>query len=200
MTSARAADLLGAIRRRRREQEMTEATQRRPDTDSSEERRSAFAALFGADGPPDFDDLSGPLHWEDLTPGEAGVAWPELRCWVEHLVVRFSHLDHHVIPACWWRHNGHVEALAALRDHERVSYAETAPATAAVEWHRALRDIEAMLRDWTGQHGCGAAHNDRDRQLRPPGPVEWDQFVRTDLESRQRAAIDAALSTEAPAP
>ena len=179
---------------------MTDTTNHRPATDPPGQPVSGLAALFGADGPPDFDDVTAPVHWGDLAPGEAAVAWPELRSWVERLVVRFPHLDHHVIPACWWRHNGHVEALAALRDHERMSYAETASLAGAVEWHRALRDVEAMLRDWTGQHGCGAAHNDRDRQLRPPTPAEWDQFVRADVEGRRRAAVDAALSTEEPAP
>jgi hypothetical protein len=111
----------------------------------------------------------------------------------------FPHLDHHVVPACWWRHNGHVEALAALRDHERISYAETAAPTAAVEWHRAVRDIEAMLREWTGQVGCGATHNHRDRQLRPPDHAEWDQFVQADIDRRDQAAIDAALQSEDPA-
>ena len=158
----------------------------------------ALAALFGADGPPDLEELTGPFHWADLTSAEARAAWPELRSWVEELVTRFPHLDHHVVPACWWRHNSHVEALAALRDHERISYAETASPTAAVDWHRAVRDIEAMLREWTGQIGCGATHNDRDRQLRPPEPAEWDQFVQTDIDRRGQAAVDAALHSEDP--
>jgi hypothetical protein len=159
-------------------------------------RLSALAALFGADGPPDLDDISGPVHWSQLSADEAKHAWPQLRSWVEHLAARFPHLDHHVIPSCWWRHNSHVEALAALRDHERVSYALTAPAAAAVEWHRALRDMTAILRNWTSQNGCGASHNHRDRQLRPPTPTEWDHFVHTDIEARRQAAIDTALNPE----
>lgn len=169
-----------------------------PPSQDAAQRLSALAALFGADGPPDLDDISGPFQWGALTPGEALVAWPELRSWVEQLITRFPHLDHHVIPACWWRHNSHVEALAALRDHERVSYAETAPATCAVDWHRALRDVTAMLRDWTGQHGCAGAHNQRDRQLKAPAAGEWDQFVHEDVERRRRTAIDVALAAEEP--
>jgi len=169
-------------------------------TNATGQQLSAVAALFGTDGPPDFDDHTGPSHWADLTADEAKAAWPELRSWVEHLVTRFPHLDHHVIPACWWRHNGHVEALSALRDHERISYAATAPASAALEWHRALRDIEAMLREWTGEHGCGATHNDRDRRLRPPTPLEWAKFVQADVEDRERTAIDGAFDAEEPSP
>jgi hypothetical protein len=179
---------------------MSDTADRFPEAGPPERPLSALAALFGADGPPDFEDLTGSLHWGDLTACEARAAWRGLRCWVEALVARFAHLDHHVIPACWWRHNGHVEALAALRDHERLSYAETAPATGAVEWHRALRDVEAMLRDWTGQHGCGATHNDRDRRLRPPSTAEWDQFVASDLERRKRGAVNDTLRAEEPAP
>jgi hypothetical protein len=59
-------------------------------------------------------------------------------------VARF-HIDSRVIPPCWEQHNGMVEALAALRDHERDCYAETAPPSAAVDWLRAFREIEARL-------------------------------------------------------
>jgi hypothetical protein len=167
-------------------------------SDAQIERVSALAALFGADGPPDLDDLTGPFRWANLSAKEARAAWPDLRRWVERLVARFPHLDHHAIPTCWWRHNGHVEALTALRDHERVSYAATSQATAAVEWHRALRDVEAMLREWTGQLGCGASHSDRERQLRRPDDDVWDQFVHADLSRRRQAEVAGALDAEEP--
>ena len=122
------------------------------------ERVAALAKLFDADDPADLGEVSGPMYWPDLSPSEAKREWGLLRAWVEHLVARFTHLDHHVIPRCWFRHNGHVEALAALRDQEMANYSETAPGTAAVEFHRAFRDIEARLREWTGQLACGAAH------------------------------------------
>ena len=115
-----------------------------------DERLAEVAELFGTDGPPDLDDIAGPVHWPDVAAVDATQEWESLRRWVDQLIGRFAHLDHHVIPLCWWRHNGHVEALAALRDHERVCYAESSPATAAVDWHRAFRDIEARLREWTG--------------------------------------------------
>ena len=46
---------------------------------------------------------------------------------------------------CWEQHRGKVEALFALKDHERVCYAETASPTAAVEWFLAYREIETRL-------------------------------------------------------
>ena len=104
------------------------------------------------------------------------------------------HLDHHVIPRCWFRHNGHVEALVALRDQERVNYSDTAPGSAAVEWHRALRDIEARLREWTGQLACGATHEVRAHQVRSLDSDEWDQFVNDDVNRRDTQAVASTLA------
>jgi len=105
------------------------------------ERSSALAKLFETDELLDLDEIAGPFHWPNLSADEAAREWPALRSWVERLMERFPHLDHHVIPRCWFLHNGHVEALVALRDQERVNYGETAPGTAAVDWHRAFRDV-----------------------------------------------------------
>lgn len=156
-------------------------------------RMSALAKLYEADGPSDLDEVTSPTFWPDLTPAEARAEWAVLRAWVEHLVERFGHLDHHVIPRCWFRHNGHAEALAALRDAERVNYADTAPGTAGVEWHRAFRDIEARLRDWTGQLACGATHDPRTWPIHPLDPGEWEQFVNDDAARRNHQAISAAI-------
>lgn len=53
------------------------------------------------------------------------------------------HLVHHIIPHCWFKHAGHVEALAAPRDAERVTYTEIAPGTTAGDWHRTFQFTEA---------------------------------------------------------
>lgn len=157
------------------------------------ERISALAKLYEADGPADLDELTGPIYWPHLTPGVARQEWTSLRAWVERLVVRFPHLDHHVIPRCWYRHPGHVEALAALRDAERVNYAQNAPGTAGVDWHRAFQTIEVRLRDWTGQLVCGATHESRTRQLQPIDPTEWEEFVTEDGTRRAHHGIGTAL-------
>ena len=91
------------------------------------ERSSAVAKLFETDELLELDEFAAPFHWPNLSADDAAREWPALRSWVERLMARFSHLDHHVIPRCWFLHNGHVEALAALRDQERVNYGETAP-------------------------------------------------------------------------
>jgi hypothetical protein len=158
------------------------------------ERLSALAKLFETDGLLDLDEITGPIHWLDLSADEAVREWPALRTWVERLMARFSHLDHHVIPRCWFLHNAHVEALSALRDQERVNYGETAPSTAGVDWHRAFRDIEARLREWTAQLACGATHEPRTRQAHVTTAGQWDAFVQEDVECRSRRAIDDALS------
>lgn len=106
------------------------------------------------------------------------------------------HLDHHVIPHCWFKHPGHVEALAALRDDERVNYAEVAPGTAAVDWHRALQLTEARLRDWTSQILCAPTHESRTRQSQPIDPTEWEQFVTEDATRHAHHAIASAPDGE----
>ncbi len=132
----------------------------------------------------EIEDVSAATHWPSIPPADVPDRWDELRGWVEQLQGRFAHLDHHIIPRCWWQHNEHVEALSALRDHELVSFAETAPATAPVDWFRALRDITALLRSWTGELSCGADHKDSPAAPSAPADEEWDALVQTDLERR----------------
>lgn len=137
-----------------------------------------------ANGLPHFDDLDGPLFWPKVPADKATTAWRELSGWVEQLIERFPHLDHHTIPMCWWRHNGHVEALAALRDHERMCYSDSSPLTAGVEWHRAFRDIEARLREWTSTLACGSVHDPRPRPGRVNDTTEWAEHVVADSKRR----------------
>ena len=130
------------------------------------------------------DEADPPVHWPTMGSAESVDAWCDLRAWVEALVVRFPHLDSHVIPACWWRHNGYVEALQALRDHERVSFGTSAPGTGAVEWHRAFRDIEGRLREWTRELRCGREHIPQQATIPIPEPNDWRSFVVADAQAR----------------
>ena len=158
------------------------------------ERSSALTKLFETHELLDLDEIAGPFHWPNLSADDAAREWPALRSWVERLMARFPHLDHHVIPRCWVLHNGHVEALAALRDQERVNYGEAAAGTAGVEWHRAFRDVEARLREWTAQLACGATHEPRIRQGHPTASGEWTAFIEEDIDDRRSRAIDDALN------
>jgi hypothetical protein len=162
------------------------------------ERSSALAKLFETGELLDLEEIAGPSLWPDLSADEAAREWPALRSWVERLMARFPHLDHHVIPRCWFLHNGHVEALAALRDQERINYGETAPGTAAVDWHRAFRDIEARLREWTGQLACGANHESRLRAAHIIDPDEWERFVSNDTLQRDQCDVTRGLGEEGP--
>jgi hypothetical protein len=100
-----------------------------------------FDAPASADA---FGQLDGPVHLPSLTARERERAMAQLREWVPLLVRRFV-IEPRGIPPCWEQHNGMVEALFALKDHERACYAETASPTAAVEWFHALREIESRL-------------------------------------------------------
>ena len=154
-----------------------------PEVIDQAEALAVLAALFAGDGP-DFDEIAGPLHWPTVSSGEASKHWAELRRWVERLIERFPHLDHHVIPLCWWRHNGHVEALVALRDHERMCYSNSSPPSAGLEWHRGFRDIEARLREWTSTIPCGSQHDPRTHPERRVDEDEWATFLADDTASR----------------
>jgi hypothetical protein len=135
------------------------------------------------------EDIPAATHWPSLDRDKAAREWEELRGWVERLRSRFEFLVHHVIPYCWWRHNGHVEALAALRDHERVSFAQLAPATAPLDWLRALRDTAVMLRSWTADLPCGAVHQPPITQ--PPfDREEWSRYVAADFVDRRQFQAD----------
>ena len=141
--------------------------------------------LFATSVDDDLDEIPGATSWAAISADDVPAAWVELRAWVEELRNRFAHLDHHVLPACWWKHNEHVEALVALRDHEVVSYSDTAPATAPLDWFRALRDITALLRTWTAELGCGASHQDSPIRVQPVDDEAWDAFVAGDVERRR---------------
>ena len=117
-----------------------------------------FAAEIG--------DLQGPTHWPSLLPDEARQAWADLRDWVEHLVDRFG-LETRTVPPCWYQHDTVVEALSALRDHERISFAPSASPTAAIDWFRALREIEHRLSEAAARTQCSV------NEHRPDPPRTW---------------------------
>ena len=137
-------------------------------------------------GLPSFNDIPLATHWPSIPADNAEKAWGDLRNWVEDLQRRFPHLDHHAIPPCWWLHSEHVEALSALRDHEKVSYLPSAPATAPVEWMRALRDIAALLRSWTAECACGSTHQEPPIRLRQNRTDGWQQHVAGDVRHRRQ--------------
>ena len=113
-----------------------------------------------------FGQMAGPVHLPSLSPQERARTLVELLGWVRALVQRFG-IEPRVLPPCWEQHNGIVEALLALRDHERACYAESASPTAAVDWFRALREIEVRLAELAAQTQC-TVHEHR------PTPVqEW---------------------------
>jgi hypothetical protein len=128
--------------------------------------------------------LPHPIHWPSLTAEEAEHEWDELRHWVERLRARFPNLTR--LPDCWWQHNDLVEVLAALRDYERASFSPTAPATAAVEWQRALRDMEIRIEIWIKRFTCtvpGRGHTFPDPiDVTPDG---WGEHVRRDVYRRR---------------
>ena len=138
-------------------------------------------------------ESAGPMHWPSVLPEDAETAWDDLRDWVEQLVDRYA-LDARTVPPCWFLHNGHVEALAALRDAERACYGPTAPATGGMDWFRALWEIEHRLVEWSARTQCSAQEHRPDPR---PGwridDPEWESFVAADLAAREQQATQAGL-------
>jgi hypothetical protein len=140
-------------------------------------------SLYGALGGLDELALKGPLFWPEVPAAEAAAEREELRAWVNRLVTRYD-LDSHVVPGSWYRHNHLVEALVALRDYERGSFSATAPATAAVEWHRAFRDIESRLRAWTAELRCDNGHHTAHDTVRVMPEDDWEAWITTERSTR----------------
>jgi hypothetical protein len=163
--------------------------------------RPSFPALDGVKGvfasngsaEPAEDEIPAATHWPSIPVADLADEWNELRDWVVELKVRFDSVDHHVVPNCWWRHNEHVEALSALRDHERASFSDMATATAPVDWFRAFRDITALLRGWTGLSGCGGTHTSLPVPRRVDDEDDFVEHVRAELEVKQRSAAGRAV-------
>ena len=128
-----------------------------------------------------------PIHWPSLGPLDAEREWPELRAWVDEMRERYRGLDSYVVPACWFEHESLVVALQALRDHERVAYDTTSPGSSGTDWHRAYRDVTAMLRQFTADLRCGHGPEYADGEL-------FEEFVANDIARRRRRAATVALS------
>jgi hypothetical protein len=148
-------------------------------------QQDPFAAEFG--------DLPGPTHWPSLLPEDAGQSWAELREWVEQLVDRFG-LETRVIPPCWYKHNALVEPLSALRDHERISFAPSASPTAAVDWFRALREVEHHLSQACARTQCSINEHRPDplRTWQTDQP-QWQAFVEADVRDREQQVLNERL-------
>ena len=132
--------------------------------------------------------LTGPVHWPSVLPEDAAAAWADLRAWVEALVHRYA-LDARVVPPCWFRHNGPVEALVALRDAERACFGPSAPPTGGMDWFRALWEIEHRLVEWSARTQCST--NDHRLDPSPTWHLDqeaWDRFVADDLTAREHQA------------
>ena len=127
-----------------------------------------------------------PVHWPSLGAIPAEREWPELGRWVDELRERYPGLDSYVVPACWYEHESLLVALQALKDYERIAYATSSPGSAGMEWHRALRDVSALLRQFTADLRCDHGPDCATRE-------QFDEFVLKDIARRRRRAATVAL-------
>ena len=133
---------------------------------------------------------SSPVHWPSVLPEDAEAAWAGLREWVEQLVDRYA-VDARTVPPCWFLHNGHVEALVALRDAERACFGPAAPATGGMDWFRALWEIEHRLIEWSARTQCSAhEHRSDPHPAHHIEETEWERFVAADVAAREHRDVD----------
>jgi len=139
--------------------------------DFAEIKRQMAAAMVEtmADAP----EVPEVLHWPEIPPDDLEAEWDDLREWVAELLGRFAWIDHHVVPACWWRHGELVELLSALRGHEQVAFMPGQPPTTATDWFRAMRDLLGMARTWVAESGCAAGHVERAPRVTAVSPDDW---------------------------
>lgn len=83
--------------------------------------------------------------------------------------------------------------LSAIRDFERVAYDPSSPASGAVDWHRAYRDMVALLRTFTANLRCTNTEHFASRPVPSIDDKLFDEFVAEDIARRRREAIDRAL-------
>lgn len=125
---------------------------------------------------------TGPVHVPSVTGPERDGLLLLLRAWVADLVTRL-HIDGRVVPPCWERHTGMVEALQALRDLERDCYSDTAPPSGGVDWFRGYREIEARLVELASLTNCST----REHRDPPPGWPTLQQHSRPTLPAGHRS-------------
>jgi hypothetical protein len=163
-----------------------------PDPEAKAARSlGTLADLFGEPSP-GHEVLPAPLYWPDISPSDLADEWIALRGWVDGFLTRFPIPTRHV-PHCWYRHNELVEALSALRDHERSSYASTAPGTSAVDFHRACRDIEARIVAWAANSSCDSTHQPQPQTRRQPTALDEDEFYKFVADDERHRQIPPSI-------
>ncbi|MHB1739145.1 MAG: hypothetical protein ACYCXA_06595, partial [Actinomycetes bacterium] len=56
-------------------------------------------------------------------------------------------------------------------------------------------DISSLLKAWTAEVGCGAAHQDPPVALRAAARGEWERHVGADVSGRHQREIEVAAAT-----
>jgi hypothetical protein len=141
------------------------------------------ASQSDAEAEAEVNESTAPVLWSTLIASEAAEEWAKLRIWVAAWQERFPHALR--MPPCWWQHNDLVELLAALRDHERASYGASASPAAAVDWHRAFRELEMRMETWIKRFGCTVPGREHAVPIDEDG---WRAFVAADVQARTPTA------------
>jgi len=97
--------------------------------------------------------LQGPINWWALSPDAKATVLAGLSVWVAHLVRTFQ-IEWTEIPPWWYRHEGFIHELLALRQsRQQVAYDPAEPESASLTWLHNLsltRNRLRALRDSLG--------------------------------------------------
>lgn len=159
-----------------------------------------LARLAEWDEPVDDEDkvvvgtMAGPMDWWALSPDAQTVVLAGLSVWVARLVRTFQ-IEWTEIPPWWYRHEGFIHELLALRQsREQVAYDPAEAESAPLTWLHNLSLTRNRLRALRSALG-GDYHN-----CPEPQPQEWaranSEEHQTWRVSVQQYAFDMARKAE----
>jgi hypothetical protein len=112
--------------------------------------------------------------WSDLTPEEADQRWKELHAWVQELLAR-NNIGPKEIPDCWYRHNGLVDELEALRWAWLELNNPESKCSEPIRWREALHRARGR---WPlfNPNGCATTHSESRARV-ADDEAQWHSFL-----------------------
>lgn len=163
------------------------------ELDDEGARQAEWDEAFDADEPV-IGTMAGPIDWWALSPDAQTAVLAGLSVWVARLVRTFQ-IEWTEIPPWWYRHEGFIHELLALRQsRQQVAYDPAEAESAPLTWLHNLSLTRNRLRALRSSLG-GDYHN-----CPEPAPQEWAKVSSEENRAYQRDveqyAIDRARKAE----
>lgn len=89
-----------------------------------------------------------PINWATIDPEARLLAIEELSVFVADQVLAFPHLDHRLIPPCWYKHDAYVRVLGAAKGAYDGYHSDkggpTGPMNFYTEWVRLWPELRML--------------------------------------------------------